>query len=91
MDLYQRGEGTNWSTHRKTFLESRQENGPKAETREDRRSYGTRQNNKMADTKVKSNDSPEIQNRGEGEGGGIINAWPPFRATDNQSKISQCK
>ena len=43
---------------------SRQETGPKAE---DRRSNRTRQNNKRADRKMESNDSPEseIPNRGE--------------------------
>ena len=47
------------------FLESRQETGPKAEKGEDRMSNRTRQNNNKADRKMKSNDSPEITDRGE--------------------------
>ena len=38
---------------------NRQENGPKAEQEEDR-SNKARQNNKRADEKVETNDSPEI-------------------------------
>ena len=44
----------------KTFLESRQETGPKAEKGEDRRSNRTRQNNQREVRKVESNDSREI-------------------------------
>ena len=48
------------------FLDSRQETGPKAETRrKDRMSNRTRQNNKGADRKKESNDSPELPDRGE--------------------------
>ena len=48
----------------KTFLESRQETGPKAEKGEDR-SNGARQNNKRAGRKMESTDIPEIPDRGE--------------------------
>ena len=50
---------------RKEILESSQETGPKAEKGEDRRSNMNRQNNKRTDRKMKSNDSPEIPDRGE--------------------------
>ena len=49
----------------KNVLESRQETGPKAEhTGEDRMSNSSRQNNKRADRKLESNDSPEIPDKG---------------------------
>ena len=52
-----------------TFLESRQETGPKVEKKgADRRSNRTRHNNKRADRKMKSNDSPEIPDKGWGGG-----------------------
>ena len=38
---------------------------PKAKMGEDRRSNRTRSNNKSADRKMESNDSPEIPDRGE--------------------------
>ena len=47
----------------KTFLESMHENGLKADKGEDRRINRTRQNNKRADRKLESNDSPEIPDR----------------------------
>ena len=50
----------------KTFLESMHKNGLKADKREDRRINRTRQNNKRADRKVESNDSPEIPDGGVG-------------------------
>ena len=49
----------------KTFMESRQGTGPKAEQGEDRMSKRTRQNNKRADIKIKSNNIPEIPDKGE--------------------------
>ena len=49
----------------KTCLESRQGTGPKAEKGDNRRSNRARQNNKTADRKMESNDSPEIPDRGE--------------------------
>ena len=52
--------------------------GPKAEKGEDRRSNRTRQNNKGADRKMESNDSPEIPDRG----GDIRRARPPFGPTN---------
>ena len=51
----------------RTFLESRQETGPKAET-EEKTEEATglgRHSNKTADRKMESNDSPEIQDRAE--------------------------
>ena len=45
------------------------------------RNNGTRQNNKTADRKVESNDSPEIP-----QGGDMRNAWPPLRQTDRQTE-----
>ena len=51
--------------HLKKFLESMQKTGPKAEKkREDRRSNSARHNDKRADRKTESNDSPEITDRG---------------------------
>ena len=55
------------------------EKGPAGRKREDRKGNRTRQKNKRGDSKVESNDSPEIPDRGEtsdnpglppGEGGG---------------------
>ena len=48
-----------------SLLECRQENEQKAEKGEDRRRNRTRQNNKTADRKVESNDSPDIPDKGE--------------------------
>ena len=45
---------------------------------EDRVSKRTRQNDKGADKKMESNDSPEIPDRG---GGDIIRSRPPFGCT----------
>ena len=45
-------------------MESRQQSGSKAEKGEDRRSNKTRQNNKRADRKMKSNDSPRDSRQG---------------------------
>ena len=42
-------------------MESRQETGPKAETREDRRGNRTRQNNKRTDRKMESTTSLRFQ------------------------------
>ena len=46
-------------------MESRQETRPKTGKGADRRSDRTRQNNKRADRKMESNDSPEIPDREE--------------------------
>ena len=46
-----------------TFLESRQGTGPKTEKDENKRSKRIRQNNKRADRKLDSNDSPEPARR----------------------------
>ena len=45
--------------------DSGQQNGPKAAKGEDRRSKRTRHNNKKAYTKVETNDSPKIPDRGK--------------------------
>ena len=42
-----------------------QENGPVGRKRQVRKSNGSRQKNKRLDSKVESNDSPEIPDRGE--------------------------
>ena len=42
-----------------------QKNGPAGRKRSDRKSNRTRQKNKRGDSKVESNDSPEIPDRGE--------------------------
>ena len=47
------------------FLEKVQKNGPAGRKRSDRKSKRTRQKNKRGDSKVESNDSPEIPDRGE--------------------------
>ena len=47
------------------FLGKVQENGPAGRKRKDRKSNRTRQKNKRGDSKVESNDSPEIPDRGE--------------------------
>ena len=46
------------------FLEKVQQNGP-AGRKEDRKTTRTRQRNKTGDSKVESNDSPEIPDRGK--------------------------
>ena len=48
----------------KNFLEKVQQNGP-AGRKEDRKTTRTRQRNKTGDSKVESNDSPEIPDKGE--------------------------
>ena len=58
----------------KKCLESRWENGPKAEKGNGGRSNRTRENDKRADRKMESNDSPEIPDRAED----IKNVRPPF-------------
>ena len=59
----------------KNFLEKKsQENGPLTEG-QDRKSNRTRQKNKRRDSKVESNDSPEIPDMGETLG--IRPPWPP--------------
>ena len=47
------------------FLEKVQKKGPAGRKRSDRKGNGTRQKNKRGDSKVESNDSPEIPYRGE--------------------------
>ena len=54
----------------KNFLEKVQENGPagrkgKKKKKKDRKTNRTRQKNKRGDSKVESNDSPVIPDRGE--------------------------
>ena len=49
----------------KIFLEKVQENGPAGRKRSDRKSKRTRQKNERGDSKVESNDSPEIPDWGE--------------------------
>ena len=48
----------------KNFLEKVQKKGP-GRKRSDRKGTRTRQKNKRGDSKVESNDSPEIPDRGE--------------------------
>ena len=50
--------------------------GQQAEKREDKKGNRTRQKNKRGDSKVESNDSPEIPDRG----GDIRHHRPPFGA-----------
>ena len=47
------------------FLEKVQKKGPAGRKRKDRKGNRTRQKNKRGDSKVESNDSPEIPDRGE--------------------------
>ena len=49
----------------KHFLEKVYKKGPASRKREDRKDNRTRQKNKRGDSKVESNDSPEIPDRGE--------------------------
>ena len=49
----------------KNFLEKVQKKGPAGRKRSDRKGNRTRQKNKRGDSKVKSNDSPEIPDKGE--------------------------
>ena len=49
----------------KNFLEKVQKKGPAGRKRSDRKGKRTRQKNKRGDSKVESNDSPEIPDRGE--------------------------
>ena len=49
----------------KNFLEKVQKEGPAGKKKEDRKGNRTRQKNKRGDSKVESNDSPEIPDRGE--------------------------
>ena len=49
-----------------------------AEKRQNRKSNRTRQKNKRGDSKVESNDSPEILDGGGGGGRGIRHPRPPF-------------
>ena len=49
----------------KNFLEKVQKKGPAGRKRSDRKGNRTRQKNKRGDSKVESNDSPEIPDRGE--------------------------
>ena len=48
----------------KNFLEKVQKNGPAATRKIRQKSNRTRQKNKRGDSKVESNDSPEIPDRG---------------------------
>ena len=48
----------------KNFLEKVQKKGPAGRKRQDRKGNRTMQKNKTGDTKVESNDSPEIPDRG---------------------------
>ena len=47
------------------FLENFQKNGPAGKKGQNRKSNRTRQKNKRGDSKVESNESPEIPDRGE--------------------------
>ena len=49
----------------KDFLGKLQQNGPAGRKRYERKSNRTRQKNKRGDSKVESNDRPEIPDRGE--------------------------
>ena len=49
----------------KNFLEKVPKNGPAGRKRQDRNSNRTRQKNKRGDSKVESNDSLEIPDKGE--------------------------
>ena len=49
----------------KNFLEKVQKNGQAGRKRSDSKSHRTKQKNKRGDSKVESNDSPEIPDRGE--------------------------
>ena len=49
----------------KNFLEKVQKKGPAGRKRQDRKGNRTIQKNKTGDSKVESNDSPEIPDRGE--------------------------
>ena len=49
----------------KNFLEKVQKERPAGRKRSDRKGNRTRQKNKRGDSKVESNDSPEIPDRGE--------------------------
>ena len=49
----------------KNFLEKVQKTRPAGRKKQDRKSNRTRQKNKRGDSKVESNDSPEIPDRGE--------------------------
>ena len=53
--------------------EKGQENGPVGRKKRDRKKNGSRQKNKRPDSKVESNDSPEILDRGD-----IRQPRPPF-------------
>ena len=48
----------------KNFLEKVQKKGPAGRKRSDRKGNRTRQKNERGDSKVESNDSPEIPDRG---------------------------
>ena len=49
----------------KNYLENVQKNGPAGRKKIRQKEYRTRQKNKTGDSKVESNDSPEIPDRGE--------------------------
>ena len=49
----------------KNFLEKVQRNGPAGRKKKVKKSNRTRHKNKIGDSKVESNDSPEIPERGE--------------------------
>ena len=49
----------------KNFLEKVQKKGPAGRKRSDRKGNRTKQKNKRGDSKVESNDIPEIPDRGE--------------------------
>ena len=56
-----------------------------AEEKKDRKSNRTRQKNTRGDSKVESNDSPEIPDRG----GDIRYPQPPFRVGDAEKEARQ--
>ena len=58
----------------KNFLEKVQKKGPAGRKRQDRKGNRTMQKNKRGDSKVESNDSPEIPDRG----GDIRHPQSPF-------------
>ena len=62
----------------KNFLEKVQKKGPAGRKRSDGKGSRTRQKNKRGNSKVESNDSPEIP----GRGGDIRHPRPSFRGSD---------